>query len=78
MSSRRTKLLFWLSTFPPLFAGGAVAWVMIYPYYLRYAHRATFFVVFHLHPLRVLVASTILFLCGLISFSFDRRNELRK
>ena len=75
MTTRRTKMLFWLSTVPTLFAVGAVAWAVIYATYLTRSGRDTYFVSVHPHLLPALVVAGFLFLCGLVSFLFDRRKN---
>lgn len=73
MTTRRTKALFFLSAAPVVFGAGAAAWAMLYAAHLTRAGHATYFVIYHLHVLRVLAASVALLLYALISLLVDRR-----
>lgn len=75
--SKRTKVILWLTVIPIVSVGVAAVWALAFSY-LRSQNNATYFVLFHIHWLRVLLASTIIFACGLISLFFDRRNTGRK
>ena len=74
----RTKTFLWLSALPLVFVFVASAWVMIYSSHLAHTEQATYFVIFHVHLLRMLMGSASLFLCGLVSLFFDKRSSENK
>jgi hypothetical protein len=78
VSSVRTKALFALSALPPIFVAAAAAWAVIYLANLTQHGKATYFVIFHVHWLRWLPISTVLFVAGLFSLFYDRRNAGEK
>jgi cytochrome c oxidase subunit IV len=78
MISRQTKAFFLFSSLPIVFVGGATAWLMIYALYLQHNGQATYFVVTHMHWLRLTLVALVLFPYALISFFFDQRNAIRK
>lgn len=77
MSSSRTKAFFWLSTSPLFFVLGAVAWAMIYSSHLTHAGHETYFVIFHIPWVPLLIVSPSLLLSGLVSLFLDKRNDKR-
>jgi hypothetical protein len=78
MMSRRTKVILWLSMLPIVAVIGVVVSATIYPYLLQPENRATYFFLFHVRWLPVLLGSVIIFGCGLTSLIFDYRNAGRK
>jgi ABC-type Fe3+ transport system permease subunit len=76
--SFRTKVLLWLTILPFLFLIGGLAWASIYTHLLTERNDATYFIVFHAHWRTVILGSAAIFVCALISLSYDRRNVGRK
>jgi len=76
LMSKRTKVIFWLTVLPIVSVGVVAAWAL-YPH-LKPQNDTTYFVLFHIHWLRVALASAVIFACGLISLALDRRNAGRK
>ena len=77
MIRKRTKVIFSLTLLPIAFVGVGAVWAAVYPH-LNPQNHATVFVVFHIQWVRLILASAVIFACGLISFSLDRRNVGRK
>ena len=80
MTTRRSKLILWLSILPLVLLAGSLAWVPIYGFYLNLRGRghASFFIIFHVPFLRLLGVSMVLLVLGLVSLLFDRRiNETK-
>jgi hypothetical protein len=73
--SKRTKALFGLTVVPIVFIAAGAAWAAVYPHLTPHA---SYFVDFEIHWLRVVLASAVIFVCGLISLSLDQRNTGRK
>jgi hypothetical protein len=74
--SGRTKTLFWIGIFLPLVPAIVGLWQ---DFSVPLQSRGdTYFVVIHMHALRLLLISGIMLTAGLISLLFDRRNSKRK
>jgi hypothetical protein len=74
--SKRTKVLFGLTALPVVSTGVIALWAL-YPHFGP-QKDATYFVVYHINWRRMALASAVIFACGVISLSFDRRDTGRK